>query len=357
MRLFIIFRVLLWSQLVSRAATLVVRNSTGAQKQVLEDAAKKRLDAKLLGCMANKRIVFIGPSTTKEDYLTTAYFAEYGVWPSEEIVGYGQGQWGPNPMNERGWKQSSMILPLQVTMPVSQPGCVNQGAEWEALFRYSNYLFNGHEACDCYRFGQWAGAHDMYNSTENRIYINPKTNTMVSYFQWWGDVVAPRGTFDITPLLRQPATVPLQQCPVGQFPGRWTWSFSLKDFLAQVVRYAQPTHVVVSASFWPITPQLYQFWDDVAKAGIESVMDTGGQVLWKSTPQRSDSGKGLYATPRVDMTSFTQKGWKIFQAQQVVAQYQGTAPNDAVFYDFAHLRPQAECHLMQTFLHTHVCNS
>merc|ERR1719443_1083758 len=53
-------------------------------------------------CLAGKRIVFIGPSTSKADYIALAYFAEYGVWPVSDIIAYGAGQWGPNPIHEAG---------------------------------------------------------------------------------------------------------------------------------------------------------------------------------------------------------------------------------------------------------------
>ena len=50
--------------------------------------------------LENKRIVFIGPSTSKSDYISLAYFAEYGTWPSQDIISYGLGKWGPNPISE-----------------------------------------------------------------------------------------------------------------------------------------------------------------------------------------------------------------------------------------------------------------
>ena len=45
-------------------------------------------------------IMFIGPSTSKFDYLALAYFAEYGVWPMHDQVSLGPGQSGPNPLYE-----------------------------------------------------------------------------------------------------------------------------------------------------------------------------------------------------------------------------------------------------------------
>ena len=52
--------------------------------------------------------------------------------------------------------------------------CGGTPVEWPCILhtRYTNYLFNGHEACDCFEFGGWAGPVDVNNATENRIYLN-----------------------------------------------------------------------------------------------------------------------------------------------------------------------------------------
>lgn len=335
-------------------------HSQGSQKTLQEaseaqQAKDKSRDQRLHACMAGKRIVIIGPSTAKSDYLTLAYFAEYGVWPTEDVIAYGQGKFGPNPLVEAMVSSGAAMLSPDMSAPIGKPGClapIPPGSE--TYMRYSNAVLNGHEACDCYEFGTWTTAADIYNSTENRIYING--NTMISYFQYFGDVVPPRGTFDMTPLLQQPPKAPQQPCPVGQFAGGWSWAKTLPEFLRTVVKQSNPTHIVLSASFWPIQPQNTAFWDDVAAAGVESVMNSHGQMIWKTTPQRGhESLPYRYQSPRLDMTRFAQKGWQVYPAGQVVESFQGAWPNDAVFYDFAHLRPRAQCHMSQAFLAAHVC--
>jgi len=343
---------LVWAVAAVRAGGLVLRNSTQNKVQEqerasLENAAENK---RLHGCLENKRIVLIGPSTSKADYLSLAYFAEYGHWPSGDVVPLKGGGWGPNPLNEAGIPAA--VLPVAVTSPTGAVGCTPGGAA-ETTFRYSNSMFNGKEACDCYEFGPWVGPQDVNNSTENRIYVNG--NTMISYFQWFGDVVPPRGTFDLSPLLKVPASPPVQKCPIGQFPGTWAWSMQVKDFLLNVVRHSKPTHLVLSASFWPIQPALTQFWNEIADAGVLAVSDTKGQVLWRTTPQRPDFPANSYSSPRVDMTPFVTKGWKMFPAQQVVSHYQGLQDSNAFFYDFAHLKPASQCLLSQYFLSTYVC--
>jgi len=348
-------------KLLGSAKAAKIAESIKAAKTLLESTkaarteSEKARDAKLSSCLADKRIVFIGPSTSKADYIALAYFAEYGIWPTQDVVAFGQGQYGPNPISEGVVASSVLPLPPIVTMPTWKAGCQSPvPGGCETYMRYSNNIFNGHEACDCYEFGTWSAPADLYNSTENRVYLNGKT--MISYFQYFGDVVPPRGTFDITPLLQVPPQPIQQTCPVGQFPGTWSWAKTLPDFLRTVVRQSKPTHVVVSSSFWPITPLNKAFWDDVAAAGAESVMDTKGTVIWKSTPQRiHESMQHRYVSPRLDMTPFGANGWHLFPAGQIVETLQGAGPNDAFFYDFAHIRPIPQCHVMQALLAAHVC--
>jgi len=345
------FAMLAWALLALPAGGLVLRNSSQSKGQHQEKESAQARDKRLHSCLAGKRIVLIGPSTSKMDYLTLAFFAEYGRWPSEEQIFFGAGEWGPNVLNEGGISHAPM--PASVTTPVHKPGCI-PGGHGETYMRYTNYVLNGHEACDCYEFGTWVGPVDMYNSTENRIYING--DTMISYFQWFGDVVPPRGTFDVSSLLATPAKPPASiPCPIGQFPGQWSWAKTVKDFLLGVVKQSRPTHLVLSASFWPINPANTQMWAEIADAGVQAVMDTKGQVIWRTTPQRTDFPANAYNSPRVDMTNFVNKGWKLFPAQHIVQQFQGFQHPSSVFYDFAHLRPGSQCFLSQSFLQTHVC--
>jgi hypothetical protein len=241
---------------------------------------------KLHSCLNGKRLVFIGPSTSKFDYLALAYFAEYGVWPIQDNVATAHGT-GPNPLYE--WNVRNVVighvqgnLPPEVVTSAHQAGCIPCG-ETETFIRYTNWILNGHEVCDAHHNGDWTAATDIYNATENRIYMNGAT--MISYFQWFGDVVPPRGTFDISPMLRQPPQVVHPMCPVGQFPGKWAWSLSLVDFIQNVIRYARPTHLVISAAFWPAHPENVQFWDSLAHAGKLSV------GLWRACALANYAGE------------------------------------------------------------------
>lgn len=329
------------------------RNSSQASK--VKDSSDLN-DAALHSCLSGKRIVFIGPSTSKFDYIALAYFAEYGKWPLEDQVVTGPATTGPNPLyewNVRNVLKAGGYLPEEVKAVQNVAGC-NQGGGTETFMRYTNHILNAHEVCDCHQNGDWKGAGDWYNATENRVY--QKDTTMISYFQWFGDTVPPRGTVDISPALQNPAQAVHLTCPVGQFPGKWAWTMTLTDFIQNVVKYANPTHVVISAAFWPTKPENAVFWDGLAQAGAAAVQHTNGQVFWRTTPQRTDHPSTDPAT-LVDTARFLQNGWKVFPAQQIVLTYQGQRHNDEMFYDYTHLRPPTEVHLMQTWLQQNVCTA
>jgi len=307
-------------------------------------------------CLNGKRIVFIGPSTSKSDYLALTYFAEYGRWPDSTTVKFGQpGQWsgtGPNPLYGANLEYRMEIKGQEPPTPVN--GCTSGSAE--KYLWYSNRILNDHEVCDCYKEGGWHGAVDVNNQTENRVYDNGKT--MIAYFQWFGDVVQPRGTFSFWPLQQKPRGPFHQQCPVGQFKGSWDWSMTLPQFLSSTVAHFQPTHLVIDAAFWPIQPQNTAFWDAVAQTGLSAVMNTQGKVLWRTAPTRLDYPIEKEHSRLVDTSSFAAKGWKIYDASDIVGQYrlyEGSKADDDVFYDTTHLKPKAQSFLMKNFLNRYVC--
>lgn len=339
------------AELFLPAFCLVTKQKTNATLTEEEEVKK------LHSCLVGKRIVFIGPSTSKFDYMSTAFFAEYGRWPTEAQVMNMHGVYGPNPLNEQ---EVHKVVPTLGIPAMPKIGCTSPEPNWEAYMRYSNELFNGHETCDCYRFGNWKGPLDVYNSTENRIYNNG--DTLLAYFQWFGDVVLPRGTFNVLPSLSTPPTaaaMSAQQCPVGQFPGGWTWGMTMEHFLSLVVRFARPTHVVLSTAFWPLDPSKTAYWEGIAAAGVKSVSDTGGKVIWRNTPQRTDGNPPHhYVSPRLQpavQASMKKQGWQFFDADKQVQAFKGARPWDSVFYDTAHLQPAAECNLAGTFLKDYVC--
>lgn len=348
------------------AAALSVRSSNPVkvkQKPSLDPFGKAEAQPSWVSpsCLDGKRIVFVGPSTSKLDYLALTFFAEYGRWPDSETVEFGQpGKWkgtGPNPLYGPNLEYGMQILGQEPSKPVWP--CRSGTAE-KSLW-YSNRILNGHEVCDCYKEGGWKGPVDVNNQTENRVYDNGKS--MIAYFQWFGDVVQPRGTFSFWPLQQSPRAPVQQQCPAGQFKGSWEWSMTLPQFISSTVSVFQPTHLIIDAAYWPIQPQDTAFWNSVADAGLSAVLNTHGKVLWRTAPTRMDYPIAEHSR-EVDTNSFIAKGWKLYDASGIVKEYRntkakaddkGSRKDTDVFFDTTHLAPKAQSFLMKNFLNRYVC--
>jgi len=243
-------------------------------------------------------------------------------------------------------------MKIEGRVPPKPVGTCKAGSS-EQFMWYSNHILNGHEVCDCYKVGGWEGPVDKYNQTENRIY--KKDNTTIAYFQWFGDVVAPRGTFSFWPLQQTPPQPVQQTCPAGQFQGNWLWNQPLEEFITSTVAHFHPTHLVVDAAYWPINPKNVLFWNKVSLAGVAAVLSSHGKVLWRTPPKRSDYPKGREHAGAVDTNIFLGQSWQVWDAHDTVQKYQGKRRDDEIFFDNTHLLPPAQCHLMKNFLTSHVC--
>lgn len=303
--------------------------------------------ARLRQCLANKRIVFVGTSTLRYEYLTLAYFAEYGVWPSDmKQVMYGQNQYGPTPLVEQEVLFSTQ-LPWAATSP-RQPlqGCKRDDLKWESFYRYTNMIFNGHELCDCYRHGN-----DYGNTTENRIYRSASGDFSLAYFQWWGQFSNPHG--QCTPAAYStgtPGSV-ASQCRPGE-GASFAWAQPAPEFLLSAVKNMRPTHLVMNADWWPVDQLAPSFWQQLAAAGIQAVQPQGGRAFWRSSPAKFGARQPNF----VDTTPLTAAGWQGYPAAEIIAEVQPSWPNHAVFSDeYMHLTPAANVHVVHRFLQTLVC--
>jgi len=372
-------RTLVWLAAIALrvVAGLVVRTSEQAgNATAAHDASHKQKSSKdakdinedsesLRPCLDDKRIVFVGPSTSRSDYFALTFFAEYGRWPDTDEITYGPpggipGK-GPNPLF--GPTLEYGLINVGRPPMMAAPTCTLGTAE--SYLWYSNSIFNQHEMCDCYKNDPSQVFHiaDLYNQTENRIYVNKNAatgrSTMIAYFQWFGDTISPRGSVDFSPLTYMPLHLDppkaiKQQCPVGQFKGHWDWTLQVQYFISNFVKALSPTHLVVDAAYWPTNPANLAFWEQVSLAGADAVLASGGTVFWRAVSLRNDYPIAEPSSS-VNVQVFLSKGWKIFDASGMVKRYRGAKLDDEVYFDTVHLRPHSESHLMWEFLQTHVC--
>jgi len=105
--------------------------------------------------MRGKRLVMMGDSLTRYQYLNLVYLLEHGKWPEPDS----------GMCNERAFRP------------------------WPNFYKSTNALLRGREICDCYRKSCCSG----FSVFENRRYHNPELNTTVWMVHWYGDVAFPHG--------------------------------------------------------------------------------------------------------------------------------------------------------------------
>lgn len=325
-----------------------VSAAAGAGAAKAQDGSNRTMtDAQLRHCLTNKKVVFVGTSTLRYEYLTLAYFAEYGAWPSDQKMinyGYPSQRLGPTPLNEQEVLWSTQ-LPWEATSPRSAtPGCLRDDVKWESFYRYSNMVYNGHEVCDCYRYGNQYG-----NTTENRMYKSASGDFQANYFQWWGQQSVPHGMAPVE-VFTAPGSV-WPTCPAGE--GKpFHWQMPTADFIQHIVSTMAPTHLVINADWWPVDQLPPAFWTQLAAAGVHAVTASGGRALLKNAPSKLGARQPNY----IDPTPFTGSGWQIYDAAAIVGEIQTTWPNENVFFDeYMHLTPAANVHLTSRFVQNFLC--
>lgn len=298
----------------------------------------------LARCLKRKRIVIMGDSTARFEYLTLAFIAHFGMAPSEAI-----------PACHKIW---GGVNASQVRLPEKAPDCLfgNRYVGKSAFFTFTNELFGGAELCDCYQ----PQGHLGY---ELRLYTPPREAPAgaeaeevgyISYVQWLGSSRKPAATFDPARAVHEtqraanssdtkpapadwlgPAAPP---CPVGQHrPGSTAFEMPADTFLRTVVKRMRPTHLIVQCSIWPHRFN-DSFWQSLAAAGLEAVHDHGGQVLWQQTLRgyKQACTEGWTCSyDDVDPAPFIRAGWGIHNVSAIVEPFRDplTRDDSEVFED------------------------
>ena len=110
--------------------------------------------------LRNKKIVFVGDSLTRFQYLNLIHFFHYNTW----------------------YETNNQLINLHL---------------WDSVknfHRGTNLRFGCHELCDCYRTTELP----QY-TRENRHYYDIEYNISVSFFAWWPGIII-RGNFMSTPI-------------------------------------------------------------------------------------------------------------------------------------------------------------
>ena len=210
--------------------------------------------------------------------------------------------------------------------------------------------------CDCHRLYPADTSNCCDRATENRVFQGPDFS--VSYFQWFGHLFQPHGTFPpefLSQAMLGNRTSP-PTCPVGYAPLeqagqgnrssiRWHWSLPADEFLSRVVRQGRPTHIIVAIGLWNTSKLSRDFFRRLGKAGKTAVADSHGHVLWRITPRPKVSTLKLsafHSASNPDPSILLDAGWEVHDAAAIVSglQKQRSESDDAVFPDGVHVSPE-----------------
>ena len=313
-------------------------------------------EAEAFAHLRGKRIVFLGESTLRYEYLAIAYLAEYGHTAEGWQVPcsrFNSSVLGPNLLFEKNLNATTAAAvaactaansdsitsstPLQARTRGKHPKvieCKPSEHSWLKFHRYTAGVLGGHETCDCYREnvfpkhcyrGQdWATC----GITENRVYRGGSSGAELTMFQWLGRGYRPHGNIrraGISGALADSAGVaatkrtsemassngtnsggndgtgsspPPSACPVGfgGVEGHSSWtSPNLTHFVHNVLWAYQPTHVVLSSGYW--TPI-----EEDSAAGLGEALAAlkeafGTRSMWRTTPFRRLTPDGSLRKP------------------------------------------------------------
>jgi hypothetical protein len=169
------------------------------------------------------RLVMIGDSITRYQYLSLAYYLRHGHWfdPKEK----------PHLVNQNSFMRKAP-----------------KGKGWPRFYNATNQMLAPLEKCDCFR-ARWPNINAVDgNVMENRYFHDPSRNNSLAYIQAFGNsnsVLHGR-------LLPEDAFRNISQWKFKHVNSTWKWSY--KDWgeaLEKLVAPMNATHVQLNAGLWP----------------------------------------------------------------------------------------------------------
>jgi len=207
---------------------------------------------KLKELLRNKRIVFIGDSLTRYQYLNFIHFIHFNSWilsspPRLEV----EGDW----------------------------------SSWKSFHLGSSYRFGCKEICDCYRDKQFFNLGPI--TKENRYYFDVSSNISVNLFFW----IPPK-----VPIMLQkiPSVKTFSEsCGNIEFSQKQQSNYSpesdfifddIIDFLSTIIRPLQPDYLIINQGHWhhpKIRSNSTYFREFISLA-----KSSAKKFIWKTTTAR-----------------------------------------------------------------------
>jgi hypothetical protein len=170
------------------------------------------------------RLVLIGDSITRHQYLSLAYFLRYGKWFDPRVT--------PNLVNQNDFKKVAATK--------------NDG--WATFFRETNKILSPYERCDCFR-EKWRDVTQVDSHViENRYFYDPERNNSLTYLLGFGNTISGlHGRVSPEDAFRDINSTEYQHI---DSPSEWRyadWGMALEEYVAPLAA----THVLMNAGYWP----------------------------------------------------------------------------------------------------------
>jgi hypothetical protein len=168
------------------------------------------------------RLVLIGDSITRYQYLSLAFFLRHGKWfdPKQK----------PHLVDQNSYIRKAF----------KDPG-------WAYFFRETNRLLSPMEKCDCFR-ERWPNIKYVDRHVmENRYFHDPERNNTLTYLQAYGNTISVlHGRISPEEALHNDWT------EFAHVNSTWQWQYSdWGDALERYVTRLKATHVMMNAGMWP----------------------------------------------------------------------------------------------------------
>ena len=172
--------------------------------------------------VSNLRLVLMGDSVTRFQYMSLINFLHTGAWNTRYI-------------------QDDMF-PRDITIQGTFRG------NWSNFYEFSNSLFYGKEVCDCYRQSSHTYKHTV---RENRYYADPVANNYVTYIQRFGNF-ATRGMFQPNQVYDKSLQMHNPWLNKNTTDFAWefsSWEAAIREYVALLK--PKPQFFIFNAGKWP----------------------------------------------------------------------------------------------------------
>mmetsp|Transcript_45929 Transcript_45929/g.112050 ORF Transcript_45929/g.112050 Transcript_45929/m.112050 type:complete len:377 (+) Transcript_45929:51-1181(+) len=191
------------------------------EKKALASSFSRKED----GTVQNLRLVIVGDSVTRYQYLNLVNYIENGTWDTRATLDNGT---------------TSRTYIKETNFP----------GTWPELFDFTNKMFHGNEICDCYRNPD-NGAY-LPTVREARYYADSvKNNNYVSYFPRYGDM-GTRGNLLPHQLLQQQQVVENSTFYLNTEIPTFQWDYNWTSLIFQYVARMEPKpqYFVFNSGLW-----------------------------------------------------------------------------------------------------------